>query len=379
MDNFDEEKMRQVMDEFRRTGGQEDYARQYAETLRQIEQIKWAQKHNAERPYDFYDPKSYGSSPATESASAQRLQMKEMEARVLAMQKSVDDQMRKNHAEFYKKELEGNWDWDRYRWSEDPKDKSIPPGSRGSAKTASRMPDDFYDAFSRSKDSYQKAKKAPIKPKKSKPEDITMANKFLPFIVEKSTPEHIYQTLLSRSKGMNMNLVTSIFYMVVDKGVAELRDFVKTLPDGISVTQMYEEMVGKYAHYQIMDEDLNLFVDLAPILGSHDWHEIHSDATKGLESKDILAFLFVMQKIGKIKDYTTLDFERYFDPAKRSDVLANLGEYVTFSDNGQPREFANHSELKTFILYHALLKSEGEDDLPPTKVVFIKGEDDDNA
>jgi len=58
-----------------------------------------------------------------------------------------------------------------------------------------------------------------------------MANKFLPFIVETSSPVHILKTLLSRSKGMNNNLVASMLYLIFTTELSKLRDIVKELPD----------------------------------------------------------------------------------------------------------------------------------------------------
>jgi hypothetical protein len=53
--------------------------------------------------------------------------------------------------------------------------------------------------------------------------ETDMSNKFLPFIVENSTPLHILKTLLSRSKGMNEVLVASILYLVLEEDIKKLR------------------------------------------------------------------------------------------------------------------------------------------------------------
>lgn len=209
-------------------------------------------------------------------------------------------------------------------------------------------------------------------PQKRKPEEKIMANKFLPFIVDKSTPDHVYRTLLSRSKGMNINLVTSIFYMVMDEGVDELRTFVKTLPESISVQQMYEEMTGAYNKYHIMDEDLRKFLGAAQFMSVDDWNTIPAEVRQDLDEQDIMAFLYVMWKRSEIEKYTTLNFDSYFDDA--DDVMKNVQQYLTFSDNGDVMEFASDNELRAFIMYHALLKPKGAPTLPPIKVVFKKDE-----
>jgi hypothetical protein len=349
----------------------------YEETLLALEKIKHEQ---------FMSERNYPSDANTTTAAAKRMQYEEMKARVQLMQHSVDKEMQKAHMDFFANQFKNSKDFQKYyegSFEDVWKGEQEPDWSKGQAAAPQKKkfsgPDDFLDAVKYGSSSFSAAAyfdELEKKKHKPKPEDITMANKFLPFIVEKSTPEHIYNTLLQRSKGMNINLVTSIFYMVLEKGVVELREYVKTMPEGISVTHMYEEMVGKFAHYQIMDEDLQKFTDLAPLLGTHDWAAVDPELTKQFESKDILAFLYVMGKLGKLEEYTTLNFGRYLSDA--SDVLTNLPQFITFSDNGKPYEFYSAAELKTFILYHSLLKTEKEDPVPVVRVV-IKEKKDDNA
>lgn len=210
------------------------------------------------------------------------------------------------------------------------------------------------------------------------PEEKIMANKFLPFIVEKSTPTHIYGTLLQRSKGMNMNLVTSIFYMVMGQGVSELREYVKGLPAGLTVYQMYEEMVGKYSQYQILDEDFLPFLKLSKLFSAHDWADVSDELTKDFNSKDIMAFLFVMHKIGCLDEYTTLNFTGYFNDT--SEVLGNVSEYVLFADDGIEVFFTSSDELRTYIMYRARLRSDSDNEPnSPVKAVFLEEKESDTS
>lgn len=346
----------------------------YVSMLRQIETLK-AEQNRAQA-------EGYGRSPTdfgTDTASAQRIRMQQMEYKVQMMQKQMDEQMERNHRHFIEEQLKNQYNG---KFEAEPDPRGIPPGYRGSAKTPS---DDWAGSSSYSYEQFKKEYEnhgfdsADIpKPEKPKPEDKIMANKFLPFIVEKSTPQHVYHTLLSRSKGMNINLVTSIFYMVMDKGVAELREFVKTLPDGISVGQMYEEMVGKYSHYQIMDEEFTLFLNVAPLLSSHDWAAMDKELTKELNSKDIMAFLYVMYKLEKVNEFTNLDFVSFMDTNRQNAVLSDIPTFTNFADDGLVTEFEDSRELKTFILYNALLRDKDTPLPGPLKIVFNanKGEQD---
>jgi hypothetical protein len=263
-----------------------------------------------------------------------------------------------------------------------PKVMHHPEQERGSPvdkeehTTWSWKPHDDWEDASTYIDGFYKDRQRNHKQPEKQPEDTTMANKFLPFIVDKSTPEHVYRTLLSRSKGMNINLVTSIFYMVVEKGVTELRDFVKTLPENISVTRMYEEMIGKYTHYQIMDEELNKFIGIAPYMSAENWADIDDEIITDLDRKDTLAFLFVMWKVGKLSDYTTMHFAEYME--KSEDVLGSIPDYVKFSDAGETYSFNNVEDFKSWILYTALLRHPNEDELPPIRAV-IQTEEEESA
>jgi hypothetical protein len=163
--------------------------------------------------------------------------------------------------------------------------------------------------------------------------------------------------------------------MVVEKGVNELRSFVKTLPDSISVAQMYEEMVGKYSQYKILDEDLNKFVHIAPYMSSQNWASISEEASQDLESKDIMAFLYVMFKTGQLSEYTDIDFPGYME--KSEDVLSNIPAYICLADNGEVRTFKNDEDVKSWLLYNALLRHEDEETLPPIRITFEKAGDND--
>lgn len=224
----------------------------------------------------------------------------------------------------------------------------------------------------RNKDKFKSPKYGPNTQHGSSPKQRKlMANKFLPFIVEKSTPIHIYQTLLSRSKGMNMNTVMSVLYTVLEVGITDLRKFIKTLPD-LPLQQLYEEIIGKYSQYRLEDSELKVFTSLKNYIQENDkkeWSEELSD----LELSDILMFFLVMVKANRLDQVCNLPFDKLYHDGQ--DVLNNLPNAIAFSDGGERMEFKNAKDLKAFILYNVFIAEE-----PPTKpiCVVMKKKEDDN-
>lgn len=199
-----------------------------------------------------------------------------------------------------------------------------------------------------------------------------MANKFLPFIVDKSTPAHIYQTLLSRSKGMNTNLITSIFHTVLVNGIKEVRNYVKSLPD-MPLEKVYEELTVHYQKDKITDEELQLFLNLELHLTPEDSNR-WVDELDEFTLKDVLAFFLVMAKIGAITDVTEMDFNSLYLQGTRENILKNIPDYVNFSDAAPAKLFSSPWDLQAYILYHTFLSPEGED-TPTVCATFSVGED----
>lgn len=181
-----------------------------------------------------------------------------------------------------------------------------------------------------------------------------MANKFLPFIVEKSTPPHIYQTLLSRSKGMNTALITSVFYLVLHKGIKEIRTHVKTLPD-MQLEALYEELLNHWQEARIPEEDLQIFLGLSNYITSDEtdkWDEALSE----FSHNDIMAFFLVVCKCGISDNFTDLDFHNIFLQGTREGALNDIGKHKLFSDKASKMMFENPFELKCYILYQIFLR-----------------------
>ena len=183
-----------------------------------------------------------------------------------------------------------------------------------------------------------------------------MANKFLPFIVEKSTPINIYQTLLSRSKGMNVLLVTSIFYLVVSKGILEVRKFVKTLPE-LQLEELYTAIMEGFPNFRIQDDEFKLYTSFAR----------HTDKNRNWSRElgeftifDTFAFFLVMSKVDRLHEVTDMPFDKVV--ADKEGILNNIQKYVLFSDSAEVKEFYNSIDLQAYILYQALLTTYNHED-----------------
>lgn len=78
-----------------------------------------------------------------------------------------------------------------------------------------------------------------------------MSHKFLPFVVQSSSPEYIYKTLISRSKGISESTIAGVFHIVLKHGIETIRKVVKTLPEELSVSDVYKELLMRYPTCQI--------------------------------------------------------------------------------------------------------------------------------
>lgn len=188
-----------------------------------------------------------------------------------------------------------------------------------------------------------------------------MANKFLPFVVEKSSALNIYQTLISRSKGLPTEIVASVLLIVISKGITEVREYTNTLPD-LSTEQLYSEIVSRYSSYRISMENLNLFLALRPYFYHIKYIDRMTKELGDYELKDILIFLLVMTLKGKedVEQYT--DYKFFEMLTTRSVVIGNLPLYISFSDTGSKRiTVRNEVDLEAFILFTTFMQDSDED------------------
>ena len=196
-----------------------------------------------------------------------------------------------------------------------------------------------------------------------------MANKFLPFVVEKSTPLHIFETLLSRSKGMNTSLIASVFNVVLKVGIGELRQFVKTLPD-MPLDTVYEEVVQRHSNHRVSDTDIKFFQGLGNYFTEKEHDHIVAELREH-EFNDVMLFFVVLAMNDEpnhpIDEYTNIPFVKI--QKQMVDVLKNLPDHVPFSDTGEVKEFKDAYDLQAFIIYSALIC---ETSLTPVRAVFRK-------
>ncbi len=193
---------------------------------------------------------------------------------------------------------------------------------------------------------------------KSDPFGEKMSNKFLPFIVEKSRPLHIYHTLLSRSKGMKFQTIASVLYIVLSRGITDVRAYVKTLPE-LQLEKLYEEIINHYAEKRIPTAIMTRYLNLEKYFKVPEdfrWPEKLNE----YELRDILLFMVVLSHLGvkAVNEYTDLDFTLIL--LQYDTIMGDITKYVKFSDKGKYMEFEGEQDLEAFILYTALLNT-GED------------------
>jgi hypothetical protein len=196
-----------------------------------------------------------------------------------------------------------------------------------------------------------------------------MSNKFLPFVVAKSTPLHIYQTLVSRSKGMNEVLIASIFYLVLERGIAEVRKAADELST-MEPTQLYETLIAQSPSYRISNEDFSKIHSITRHLKA--WHEENISAElREFDMPDIMSFLLVMQLSGKGEDYTSLRFDNLFNGVAEDAELC-LPTWDLFSSDGEDHFFHNIKDLSAYVWCHTVL-ADRNDQVIPVKAIYYPG------
>lgn len=171
--------------------------------------------------------------------------------------------------------------------------------------------------------------------------------KFFPFIVEKSTPTYIYQAILSRSKGINNVLITSVFWLILAKGITSVRDHAKTLPDTMSMSEIYEELLNAFPNYRVSTDSFRIFQEIGPYLKVlNKDNEFVFEELNVYEIEDIMCFLMVVSLSGVASKYTNLPFEilhteDYSDEVKKYKLFSNKNGIVTthFSSYGDMRGY----------------------------------------
>jgi len=244
---------------------------------------------------------------------------------------------------------------------EEARKKNLPSGTYVGAPGEYFIPDQFWEYEEKTKKRNPNKKKFTNNKYQSKfgEKRKTMSNKFLPFVVESSTPHNIFKTLISRSKGMSRALIASIFNLTLNVDIKELRKIANEL-DEMSLDQLYEELLQRYDIYRVNTESLNYFTNIIEYFPKERDEEgwWWCDKLTDFSAKDVMIFFCVYTLKDKTGgDYSEIDFGGLHN---YEEILMDFGKFVKFSDDGVVAEFKDFYALKTFILYRALLHEQME-------------------
>jgi hypothetical protein len=175
---------------------------------------------------------------------------------------------------------------------------------------------------------------------------------------------------------MNDSLVASVLYMVFLIDLSKLREVVRELPD-MPLEELYEELLIKFPHCIIHDKDVQIFQSI------HQWfpEETHIwvEDLDVFDVNDIMLFFLAISWLHQrrtsrtesdidLKDYTYAPFNKLVTTGIPSnyveDVLADIRSYVQFDESGELVVFESELDVKSFILYHALIADAVEPDAP---------------
>jgi len=201
---------------------------------------------------------------------------------------------------------------------------------------------------------------------------MIVANKFLPFIVEKSPLHSIYQTMLSRSKGINTITFLNVFLAVGRHGIKKVREFVYSKSEKMDTNDLYQA-ISNYFDDGVDAEDYKAFNLLKY---SMSLEELTEEDTKFNEYgySDILGFIFVVAILGKSSEYFNNDYENYLKNYPH--VMENLKKFMTFDeeDPGVVIDVKTKDELVSKIFYHSLISHDSSYTYKIRKVVSKKEE-----
>ena len=181
-----------------------------------------------------------------------------------------------------------------------------------------------------------------------------MANKFLPFIVEKSPPHSIYQTMLSRSKGVNDLTFLNVFIIVCKHGIKKVRDYVDSQSEKVSTSTLYQEISNHFGHFV----DKNDYDTFNLLQNSMSIGDLTLGDLKFSEYgySDILGFIYALSVLGRSSEYfDSIDYENYLK--NHPHVMNNLKEFITLDDDNYDHEIVveNRKDLIANILYYSLI------------------------
>ena len=175
--------------------------------------------------------------------------------------------------------------------------------------------------------------------------------KFLPFITDKSSPLHLFDTLLARSSGISRVTLCSLFYVILKEGIKDVRAKAKELAETTSDTaSVYEGIVDYFDTYRISGKKIDLFTSMATELSLEERGDWPKELLKfGLE--DSMAFLLVMSLAERTEEVTKLPIQ---DLLNYEEILNDLPSYIDLKPDGARVTVADARDLRKFILYEAV-------------------------
>jgi len=205
--------------------------------------------------------------------------------------------------------------------------------------------------------------------------EMIVANKFLPFIVEKSLLHSIYQTMLTRSKGINTITFLNVFLIVGKHGIKTVRDFVNSRSEKMTTEDLYQSISNHFGS-DVNSEDYNKFNLLRHTMTID---QLTEGDTKFNEYSisDILGFIYVAAVLGKSEEYFKTDYSSYLK--NYPDVLQNLKEFINLDDENHNVEICveTKDELISNILYYAIIDPDPSHIYKFKKSTYGKKESDD--
>jgi hypothetical protein len=201
-----------------------------------------------------------------------------------------------------------------------------------------------------------------------------MSNKFLPFIVEKSPLHSIYQTMLSRSKGVNSLIFLNVFHAVGKHGIKAVREYVNSQSEKMDTNSLYQAIANHFDE-SVFSADYSAFMLLEHSMTVQQLTE-NSDKYSGYSYQDILGFIFVISLLQKNSEYFKIDYELYL--SNYSIAKQNIKLFMNLVEVNPDIEILVESEdqLISKVLYYSLINYNPDNTYKFTKAVSSKAADD---
>jgi hypothetical protein len=144
--------------------------------------------------------------------------------------------------------------------------------------------------------------------------------------------------------------------LVLDKPIAELRHYVKELPD-MALEKIYEALIEKYPEARVNESQIKWFHSLMVwVTGSHE--EFFHEDLKTFSITDLGIFIVGTVHCGRFgPEYSKVPFDKVlpFDGECKA-VLDNLTQYLKLSDKGNCIYVYSRSNLNAFLIHKALIE-----------------------